>query len=56
LSAALFAIVHPAVSIVPVFALGMCTAYAYERGKGLLAPMLVHAIYNGAVVAFQLFT
>lgn len=56
LSAALFAIVHPAVSIVPVFALGMCAAFAYDRSKGLLAPMVVHAIYNGAVLAAQLTT
>lgn len=56
LSAALFAIVHPPASIVPVFVLGLCTAFAYERGKGLLAPMLVHALYNAAVVGFQLLT
>jgi membrane protease YdiL (CAAX protease family) len=53
LSAGLFAIVHPPVSIVPVFVLGLCTAFAYERGKGLLAPMLVHAVYNAAVLGFQ---
>jgi membrane protease YdiL (CAAX protease family) len=54
LSAGLFAIVHPPVSIVPVFVLGLCTAFAYERGKGLLAPMLTHAIYNAAVLTFPL--
>jgi membrane protease YdiL (CAAX protease family) len=54
LSAGLFAIVHPPVSIVPVFMLGLCTAFAYERGKGLLAPMLVHAVYNAAVLGFQM--
>lgn len=54
LSAALFAIVHPPVSMVPVFVLGLCTAFACERGKGLLAPMLVHAVYNAAVLGFQL--
>jgi membrane protease YdiL (CAAX protease family) len=54
LSAGLFAIVHPPVSIVPVFLLGLCTAFAYERGKGLLAPMLVHAVYNAAVLGFQM--
>jgi membrane protease YdiL (CAAX protease family) len=54
LSAALFAIVHPPVSMVPVFVLGVGTAYAYERGRGLLAPMLVHAVYNAAVLTFQL--
>jgi membrane protease YdiL (CAAX protease family) len=54
LSAGLFAIVHPPVSIVPVFVLGLCTAFAYERGRGLLAPMLVHAVYNAAVLGFQM--
>lgn len=54
LSAGLFAIVHPPLSMVPVFVVGLCTAFAYERGKGLLAPMLVHAVYNAAVVGFQL--
>jgi hypothetical protein len=54
LSAGLFAIVHPPVSMLPVFALGLCTAYVYERSKGLLAPMLVHAVYNAVVVGWQL--
>lgn len=54
LSAGLFAIVHPPVSMLPVFVLGLCTAWAHERGKGLLAPMLVHALYNAAVLGFQL--
>lgn len=54
LSAALFAIVHPPASMLPVFVLGLCAAWAYRRGKGLLAPMLAHAIYNAAVLAFQM--
>lgn len=54
-SAAIFAIVHPPQSMLPVFALGLCSAYAYERGKTLLAPMLVHACYNGAVFGYQMF-
>ena len=54
-SAAIFAIVHPPQSMLPVFALGLCTAYAYERGKTLLAPMLAHAGYNAAVLGYQLF-
>jgi len=36
-----------------VFALGLCTAWAYERSKTLLAPMLVHALYNAAILGFQ---
>jgi ABC-2 type transport system permease protein len=52
-SAAVFAIVHPPVSMIPVFGLGLCAAVAYERSKILLAPMLAHAIYNAAVLAYQ---
>ena len=53
ISAAIFAIIHPALSMLPVFALGMIAAVAYERSKVLLAPMLVHAIYNAAVLSWQ---
>ena len=54
-SAALFAIVHPAFSIIPVFVLGVCAALAYERTRSLLAPMLVHATYNAIVIGAQTF-
>ncbi len=50
-SAAVFACVHPPFSMLPVFALGVCTALAYERSKSLLAPMVTHAVYNGAIIA-----
>lgn len=53
MSAAIFAVVHPPLSMLPVFVLGLCTAWTYERGKTLLAPMLVHAIYNGMVLSTQ---
>ncbi|WP_229414303.1 type II CAAX endopeptidase family protein [Zemynaea arenosa] len=53
LSAALFAVVHPPLSMLPVFVLGLGTALAYARTGALLAPMLVHAIYNAALVAVQ---
>ena len=52
-SAAVFAVVHPPVSMIPVFFLGLCTAAAYERGRSLMAPMLVHAVYNAVVVGLQ---
>jgi membrane protease YdiL (CAAX protease family) len=52
-SAAVFAVVHPPLAIVPVFILGVCTALAYERSKVLLAPMIAHAIYNGIVVGLE---
>jgi ABC-2 type transport system permease protein len=33
--------------------LGVCAGCAYERGKGLLAPIVTHALYNGAMIALQ---
>jgi hypothetical protein len=52
-SAAIFAIVHPPASVVPVFGLGLCAAFVYERTRMLAGPMMVHATYNAAVVVFQ---
>lgn len=49
-SAAIFAVVHPPLSMLPVFVLGLCTAWAYQRSQTLLAPMLVHALYNAVMV------
>jgi ABC-2 type transport system permease protein len=53
-SAAIFAVVHPPVAVVPVFVLGLCTAFAFERSGALLAPMLAHAVYNGAMMLMPL--
>lgn len=50
LSALLFAIVHPVVAVVPVFCVGLAAAWVYERGRGLLAPMLLHGTYNALVL------
>jgi len=52
-SAAIFAIVHPPAAVVPVFVMGICAALIYEWTGALVAPMLVHALYNAAVVGFQ---
>jgi ABC-2 type transport system permease protein len=49
-SAAVFAIIHPSLGVIPVFGLGLACAIAYERGGWLLAPILAHATYNGVVV------
>jgi len=49
-SAAVFAIIHPSLGVVPVFGLGLAAAIAYERTGWLLAPVLAHAVYNGVVV------
>jgi ABC-2 type transport system permease protein len=52
-SAAIFAIVHPAASVIPVFGLGMGAALVYERTRFLLGPMVVHGVYNAAIVGYQ---
>ncbi len=52
-SAGLFAILHPPISAAPVFVLGIATALVYERSRGLLAPMITHAVYNGGVIVAQ---
>jgi ABC-2 type transport system permease protein len=52
-SAAIFAIVHPAASVIPVFGLGIGAALVYERTRFLLGPMLVHGVYNAAIVGYQ---
>lgn len=53
ISAAIFAIVHPPASMLPVFVLGLCTGYVYQRSGSLLAPMLTHAGYNAAILLCQ---
>ena len=54
-SAAIFSIVHPPISIVPVFVLGLATAFSYERTRGLLAPMIAHAVYNACAIGAATF-
>ena len=52
-SAAIFAIVHPAASVIPVFGLGIGAALVYERTRFLLGPMVVHGVYNATIVGYQ---
>ena len=52
-SSLVFAIMHPPASMLPVFVLGLCTGWTYEKSGSLLAPMLVHAGYNVAMLACQ---
>jgi ABC-2 type transport system permease protein len=52
-SAAIFAVMHPAISMLPVFLMGVCAALVYERTRSLLAPMLTHAVYNACVIVTQ---
>jgi hypothetical protein len=49
-SAAVFAIVHPAIACAPVFVLGFAAALLYERERSLLAPMAAHMTYNALVI------
>jgi len=49
-SAALFAMVHPPFSVIPVFGLGIATALSFQRSGFLLAPILTHATYNACVI------
>ena len=52
-SAAIFALVHPPVAVIPVFGLGVAAALVYERTRLLIGPIAVHAVYNAAVVGVQ---
>jgi membrane protease YdiL (CAAX protease family) len=40
---------------IPVFVLGVCAALVYDRTRSLLAPMIVHAVYNAVVIGAQTF-
>jgi len=55
-SAAIFALVHPAASVIPVFNLGVAAALVYERTGFLFGPMVAHAAYNAAVVTYGVVT
>jgi ABC-2 type transport system permease protein len=49
-SAALFALIHPPVSVIPVFGLGIAAAVSFRRSGFLLAPVVAHAVYNTCVI------
>jgi membrane protease YdiL (CAAX protease family) len=54
-SATLFAIVHASViAFVPILLLGVVLAWVARRTRGLLAPMIVHATFNGISVLVAL--
>jgi membrane protease YdiL (CAAX protease family) len=52
-SAAIFAIVHPPFSVIPVFGLGVATALIYGRTRLLIGPIAAHAAYNAIVVGYH---
>jgi membrane protease YdiL (CAAX protease family) len=53
-SALVFAMVHPAIAFVPVLVLGLAAAWAFERSRFLLAPVLAHMTYNVVIVGASL--
>jgi len=52
-SAGIFAVVHPPISVVPVFGLGLAAAYAFEKTRLLIVPVLTHMTYNLIVLLFS---
>jgi hypothetical protein len=52
-SAAIFALVHPPFSVIPVFGLGVATALIYDRTRLLMGPIAAHAAYNAIVVGYH---
>jgi ABC-2 type transport system permease protein len=54
-SAALFALVHPPISVAPVFGLGIAAAISFQQSGFLLAPILTHAVYNACVIFLNKF-
>jgi membrane protease YdiL (CAAX protease family) len=52
-SAAIFAVVHPPLAVIPVFGMGLATALVYERTRLLIGPIAAHAVYNAIVVGYQ---
>lgn len=49
-SAALFALIHPPIAVIPVFGLGIAAAISFEQSGVLWAPIVAHAIYNACVL------
>lgn len=52
-SAAVFALIHPPIAVIPVFGLGIVTAISFQRTGFLLTPIMAHAVYNACVVLFN---
>jgi membrane protease YdiL (CAAX protease family) len=50
LAAALFALVHPPISVIPTFLLGLAACLLMRRTRLLAAPIAAHAVYNGLII------
>jgi membrane protease YdiL (CAAX protease family) len=53
-SAAIFAVIHPAISVVPVFVLGVVAALSFRRTRLLWTAVVAHMVYNAIVVLAKL--
>ena len=49
-SAAVFAICHPPISVIPVFVMGVLAALGFEMTGWIVTPICVHMTYNGLVL------
>lgn len=49
-SAAIFAVVHPPISMIPVFIMGVIAAISFERTRLLRTPIIVHFVYNVGII------
>ncbi len=54
LTSALFAAIHPAWTIPPIFVLSLCVGYAYERTGNLWVPITMHALFNATSTVLYL--
>ena len=52
-SAAFFAIYHPPIAWLPVFAVGMVNAWLFKKGGRLLPCVFLHMAYNAVIVFFE---
>jgi membrane protease YdiL (CAAX protease family) len=53
-SAAVFAICHPPVSLLPVFVMGLLAAYGFELTGWIVTPICIHMTYNGMILLTSL--
>ncbi len=54
-SAAVFAICHPPISVIPVFVMGLLAAFGFELTGWIVTPICIHMTYNGMLLLTSLF-
>ncbi len=55
ISALIFAICHPYMLVIPVFIVGLVTAWIYEKMGVLLPCIIIHSVYNAIILAVNMF-